>query len=135
MRRFRLRRLWRVNCEAQMRAAGQNLKRLLKKRGWGRRPWPQGAADALSEPLPQEHLQLSAPVSAEQALACEQYLHVKKFLKSSFIYQSCLLFCQPDASRHSSASFQGTTGPILLWIFSASYDSLLVFLSIPEYRL
>src|SRR5947199_9146897 len=40
MRRFRLRRLWRVNCEALMRAAGQNLKRLLKKRGWGRRPWP-----------------------------------------------------------------------------------------------
>lgn len=32
MRRFRLRRLWRVNCEALMRAAGQNLKRLLKKR-------------------------------------------------------------------------------------------------------
>jgi hypothetical protein len=34
MRRFRLRRLCRVNCEALMRAAGQNLKRLLKKRGW-----------------------------------------------------------------------------------------------------
>ncbi len=46
MRRFRLRRLWRVNCEALMRAAGQNLKRLLKKRGWGRRPWPEGAANA-----------------------------------------------------------------------------------------
>ena len=40
MRRFRLRRLWRVNCEALMRAAGQNLKRLLKKREWGRRPFP-----------------------------------------------------------------------------------------------
>jgi Transposase DDE domain len=34
MRRFRLRRLWRVNCEALLRAAGQNLKRLLQKRGW-----------------------------------------------------------------------------------------------------
>ena len=43
MRRFRLRRLWRVNCEALMRAAGQNLKRLLKKRGWGRRPYPEEA--------------------------------------------------------------------------------------------
>jgi hypothetical protein len=43
MRRFRLRRLWRVNCEALMRAAGQNLKRLLKKRGWGRRPFPAEA--------------------------------------------------------------------------------------------
>ena len=45
MRRFRLRRLWRVNCEALMRAAGQNLKRLLKKWGGGRRPWPEGAAN------------------------------------------------------------------------------------------
>ena len=44
MRRFRLRRVFRVNCEALMRAAGQNLKRLLKKWGWGRRPWPEGAA-------------------------------------------------------------------------------------------
>ena len=33
MRRFLLRRLWRVNCETLMRAAGQNLKRLLKRRG------------------------------------------------------------------------------------------------------
>ncbi len=48
MRRFRLRRLWRVNCEALMRAGGQNLKRLLKKRGWGRRPYP---AEALHAPL------------------------------------------------------------------------------------
>jgi Transposase DDE domain/Transposase domain (DUF772) len=40
MRRFRLRRLWRVNSEALMIAAGLNLKRLLKKRGWGRHPFP-----------------------------------------------------------------------------------------------
>ena len=46
MRRFRLRRLWRVNCEALMRAAGQNLKRLLQKRGWGRRPCPAEAVCA-----------------------------------------------------------------------------------------
>jgi transposase len=43
LRRFRLRRLWRVNCEALRIAAGQNLKRLLKKRGWGRRPFPTEA--------------------------------------------------------------------------------------------
>ncbi len=43
MRRFRLRRLWRVNCEAQVIAAGQNLKRLLQKRGWERRPFPTEA--------------------------------------------------------------------------------------------
>jgi len=50
MRRFRLRQLWRVNCEALMRAAGQNLKRLLKKRGWGRRPLPAEAVCAASHP-------------------------------------------------------------------------------------
>ncbi len=48
MRRFRLRRVFRVNSEALMRAAGQNLKRLLKKRGWGRRPYP---TEALHAPL------------------------------------------------------------------------------------
>ena len=40
LRRFRLRLLWRVNMEALRIAAGQNLKRLLKQRGWGRRPFP-----------------------------------------------------------------------------------------------
>ena len=50
MRRFRLRRLWRVNCEAQIIAAGQNLKRLLQKRGWGRRPFPTQAVAALAPP-------------------------------------------------------------------------------------
>jgi hypothetical protein len=44
MQRFRLRRLWRVNSEALLLAAGQNLKRLLQQRGWGRRPFPDGAA-------------------------------------------------------------------------------------------
>jgi transposase len=43
MRRLRLRRLWKVNCEALEIAGGQNLKRLLKKRGWGRRPFPSEA--------------------------------------------------------------------------------------------
>jgi hypothetical protein len=38
----------RVNCEALIRAAGQNLKRLLKKGGWGRRPFP---AETLYAPL------------------------------------------------------------------------------------
>jgi Transposase DDE domain len=44
MRRFRLRSLWRVNTEALLIATGQNLKRLLQQRGWGRRPFPNGAA-------------------------------------------------------------------------------------------
>lgn len=44
LRRFRLRGLERVNGEALLIAAGQNLKRLLSRSGWGRRPWPTGAA-------------------------------------------------------------------------------------------
>ncbi len=44
LRRFRLRGLDKVNVQAQLIAAGQNLKRLLSRRGWGRRPWPGGAA-------------------------------------------------------------------------------------------
>ncbi len=47
MQRFRLRRLRRVNCEALLIATGQNLKRLLQKRGWGRRPFSGGAAAAV----------------------------------------------------------------------------------------
>ena len=42
--RFRLRRLVKVNSEALLIAAGQNLKRLLGVHGWGRRPWPSDAA-------------------------------------------------------------------------------------------
>src|SRR5215217_1675862 len=48
LRRFRLRRLWKVNVEALLIATGQNLKRLLRQRGWGRRPWPNGAPAAPS---------------------------------------------------------------------------------------
>jgi transposase len=47
MRRFRLRGLWRVNTEALLMATGQNLKRLLQQRGWGRRPFPDGPAVAV----------------------------------------------------------------------------------------
>jgi hypothetical protein len=43
MRRLRLRELKRVNCEALLRAAGQNLKRLLKKRRGRHPPGPAQA--------------------------------------------------------------------------------------------
>lgn len=43
LRRFRLRRLWRVNSETLLAASGQNLKRLLSHGGWGRRPFPDGS--------------------------------------------------------------------------------------------
>jgi transposase len=58
LRRFRLRGLPKVNGEALLVAAGQNLKRLLSRWGWGRRPWPNGAAGlVLPAPTP-------APVAA-----------------------------------------------------------------------
>ena len=43
LERFRLRGLEKVNMESLLIAAGQNLKRLLAKWGWGRRPGPNGA--------------------------------------------------------------------------------------------
>ncbi len=46
LERFRLRGLWKVNSEALLIAAGQNLKRLLRTRGWRRRPWPNGTPEA-----------------------------------------------------------------------------------------
>ncbi|HEX8918546.1 MAG TPA: transposase, partial [Chloroflexota bacterium] len=51
LRRFCLRRLWRVNSEALMTAAGQNLKRLLARQGWGRRLLPSGAALTVANPI------------------------------------------------------------------------------------
>lgn len=43
LRWFRLRGLDRVNMEGLWIAAGQNLKRLLSWKGWGRRPFPAGS--------------------------------------------------------------------------------------------
>ncbi len=48
LRRFRLRGLWKVNCEGLRIAAGQNLKRWLSKTGWGRRHGPCGTLSAPS---------------------------------------------------------------------------------------
>ena len=54
LRRFRLRTLVKVNCEGVLTATGQNLKRLLSWRGWGRRHFP-GAAHGVVLPL-NEHV-------------------------------------------------------------------------------
>ena len=51
LRRFRLRGLEKVNGEALLVAAGQNLKRLLSRWGWERRPFPNGAAGIVVPPL------------------------------------------------------------------------------------
>ena len=55
LRRFRLRGAENVNIQAQLIAAGQNLKRLLSKQGWGRRPWP-GGAPGVELPAPSEDI-------------------------------------------------------------------------------
>ena len=52
LRRLRLRGLEKDFGEALLNAAGQNLKRLLIPWGWGRRPWPSGAAGVVLQPLP-----------------------------------------------------------------------------------
>jgi hypothetical protein len=44
LEQFRLRGLPKVNSEALLTTAGQNLKRLLSHYGWGRRPFPSGTA-------------------------------------------------------------------------------------------
>ena len=72
MRRFRLRRLWRVNAEAMVIAAGQNIKRLLTFSGRGPRKLAQ--VEALRPPAPSSsatrgllqgsHRRRSAPLSA-----------------------------------------------------------------------
>ncbi len=73
MRRFRLRRLWRVNCEALVTASGQNLKRLLRKRGWGRRPFPAEAvalmppASGEADTFPRNHILKSQRASVAVA--------------------------------------------------------------------
>jgi len=75
LRRFRLRRLWRVNSEALLSATGQNLKRLLSWRGWGRRPWPGGtpglalgAASTPSAPVLSVYWLVLPPVERASAL-------------------------------------------------------------------
>jgi len=99
MRRYRLRRLWRVNCEALIRATGQNLKRLLKKRGWGRRPWPQGAANALLVSPSPERIPLHAPVVAEKALASSEKPYGKDLFKPLPVLSVPLLFAPFLARR------------------------------------
>jgi hypothetical protein len=52
LRRVRLRGAEKVTTQAHLIATGQNPKRLLSKRGWGRRPWPNGAAGLALPALP-----------------------------------------------------------------------------------
>lgn len=110
MRRFRLRRLWRVNCEALVIAAGQNLKRLLQKRGWGRRPFPAEAAMAL--PL---------PASPEKPLSSRTgTLRVQKVAMAAMISFGL-------NNRQSSASISNFSLNILFLVFFPFYCHLQCF--------
>jgi hypothetical protein len=65
-----------VNCEALVIATGQNLKRLLQQRGWGRRPFPTEAMAMIAppneEPKPSSrHYQPNYPgVAVASLVAC-----------------------------------------------------------------
>ncbi len=118
MRRYRLRRLWRVNGEALIRATGQNLKRLLKKRGWGRRPWPQGAANALLASPSPERIPFHAPVVAEKALASREKPDGKGLFKPFPVLSVPLLFAPFLASRGIS-SREGTILTHAFWLSCA----------------
>jgi hypothetical protein len=68
LRRFRLRGLPKVTGEALLIAAGQNLKRLLSRRGWGRRPWPSGARGWCCRPYPESPWPSRDPLPAPPAV-------------------------------------------------------------------
>jgi hypothetical protein len=61
----------RVNCEALTRAAGQKLKQLLKKQGWGRRSWPTEAVFCcllVITRLFSKYLYFTSPVNSNYSL-------------------------------------------------------------------
>ncbi len=103
MRRFRLRRLWRVNCEALVIASGQNLKRLLQKRGWGRRPFP---AEAVA---------LIPPTSGEA-----DAFPRKKILKSyrASVAVASLISCEVARTLFEAQTSRFSLGTIVIVIFS-----------------
>ena len=104
MRRFRLRRLWRVNCEALMIASGQNLKRLLQKRGWGRRPFPTEAV-ALRPPGDEEADVFSKNISLKN-------YRVSVAVASLVSYEVVRAFFEAQSSRFSLIN---STFVIFLW--------------------
>ncbi len=98
MRRFRLRRLWRVNCEAQIIAAGQNLKRLLQKQGWGRRPFPAEAVAALAPPhektdesLRYDLLKSSRPLPSVAVVSLLSYGATRTFFRPQISWFSLII--------------------------------------------
>src|SRR5215210_8961055 len=87
MRRFRLRRLWRVNAEALMTAAGQNIKRLLTFSDMGPRRLAQAAALRLPAPTPSS-LVGHPPRS-----------HRRRPRRPSHVFQHAGVFCELRRAR------------------------------------
>ena len=89
--RFRLRRLEKVTTEAVLIAAGQNLKRLLSWRGWGRRWWPGGAVGVVVPSPFCAHSWIPAEISILQGrmrrtFSARQHAHTlqsRRFFNSS----------------------------------------------------
>src|SRR6266568_3433586 len=102
-----------------MRAAGQNLKRLLKKRGWGRHPWPQGAVKALVEHPSEDHVPLYAPPLPDKALACREKLRVKDLVIPLPVLRKPLVFAPSLALRSRASSGEASIVSRSLWIPSA----------------
>jgi hypothetical protein len=72
MKRFRLRSLAKVNCEAVLTATGQNLKRLLARLGWGRRPFPCGATGERIAARPQPAAGVGIPPPGSEGAGAVQ---------------------------------------------------------------
>ncbi len=95
MGRFRLRRLWRVNGEALMIATGQNLKRLLQKRGWGRRPFPAEAGAGVPAPRSETDIFLKETLLTSRSASVAQAI-----LSPYDVARACF---ETDRSRFSFA--------------------------------
>jgi transposase len=86
MRRFRLRRLWRVNAEAMVIATGQNIKRLLTF--WSRGPRKLAQVEALRPPAPTSSAN-SRPLRGS---------HRRRPHRSSRVFQRAGVFCEVGLS-------------------------------------
>lgn len=129
MRRFRLRRLWRVNCEALVIAAGQNLKRLLQKRGWGRHPFPTEAM-ALTlprsekpKPASKDHW-LSYPEIAVASLAASWASRSFSEPQKSLFSLDILILSQLSFILPSFKSYYSLVFPNLLLFLILSFSEI-----------
>ena len=123
MGRFRLRRLWKVNGEALVIATGQNLKRLLQKRGWGRRPFPTEAVVGVPPPRSKTETSLKGTLLKSRRASVAQ-----AFFVSYNVARTCL---ETDRNR-----FSLTLPVVSLFLFQedSSVPFLPLFCSFLQWR-